>query len=471
MKKFWALLTVLALVLALVPATAFAASGSAADEAGLLAALGAAGAGDTVTITAGFVWSGTSITVPAGVTVAGASGVTITISGGNNLFVMNTGSTVTGLTIAKTDAATQQIINMAGNNCTLSNCNISGQYNPPSDPDVVRGIVMTAGCQNLLITGNRFSHLRQPAYCEGTGVISNNYVEYTKGWVICDNSQFTFTGNTFANNNPVDMAIIDNVPNSDPNNYAGTIVAMSANNGGALVEDQVQNATADNGAYVLGTGARTTLAGALADAALGGKAVTVPADYTAPGPIIIPAGVTLTIPEGVTLTFAAGATNYGTIWNYGVMAGEGILNCGTIYTYRGCEGTVMNNTSPGAPLGRLIYLDKALFQIDIITGAGGTSNPISPVFAAQGGSSPAITFTPNAGYFIKDVKVDGASIGAVASYTFTNVQANHKIEVIFATGTAEPPQTGDSATLAGFAMLALALAAAVVAGVKRVCAK
>jgi len=37
--------------------------------------------------------------------------------------------------------------------------------------------------------------------------------------------------------------------------------------------------------------------------------------------------------------------------------------------------------------------------------------------------------TPAAGYYVLDVLVDGTSVGAVTSYTFTNVQASHTISV------------------------------------------
>jgi hypothetical protein len=41
------------------------------------------------------------------------------------------------------------------------------------------------------------------------------------------------------------------------------------------------------------------------------------------------------------------------------------------------------------------------------------------------------TFTPSEGYQIKDVKVDGVSVGAVAQYTFANVDCEHTISVEF----------------------------------------
>jgi len=63
-------------------------------------------------------------------------------------------------------------------------------------------------------------------------------------------------------------------------------------------------------------------------------------------------------------------------------------------------------------------------------GIGGTIAPNIPQTVSQGGSK-TFTITPNAGYHILDVLVDGSSVGAVISYTFTNVQANHTIHASF----------------------------------------
>jgi hypothetical protein len=48
------------------------------------------------------------------------------------------------------------------------------------------------------------------------------------------------------------------------------------------------------------------------------------------------------------------------------------------------------------------------------------------------GASKTYTFTPDAGYKIKDVIVDGKSVGAVPSYTFQDVSASHTITVEYA---------------------------------------
>ncbi len=47
------------------------------------------------------------------------------------------------------------------------------------------------------------------------------------------------------------------------------------------------------------------------------------------------------------------------------------------------------------------------------------------------GCSKTYTITPNDGYVVADVLVDGVSVGAVEKYTFKKVTENHKIEVIF----------------------------------------
>ena len=48
------------------------------------------------------------------------------------------------------------------------------------------------------------------------------------------------------------------------------------------------------------------------------------------------------------------------------------------------------------------------------------------------------SFLPDSGYTIDRVLVDGASVGAVSSYFFTNVNADHTIEAQFISGAAAP---------------------------------
>ena len=64
-------------------------------------------------------------------------------------------------------------------------------------------------------------------------------------------------------------------------------------------------------------------------------------------------------------------------------------------------------------------------------GAGGTISPSGAVSVLYG-SNQTFTITPNTGYQVASVLVDGASVGAVTTYTFTNVTAPHTISVSFA---------------------------------------
>ena len=64
-----------------------------------------------------------------------------------------------------------------------------------------------------------------------------------------------------------------------------------------------------------------------------------------------------------------------------------------------------------------------------ITASAGSNGTISPSgsFAVVHGSNQAFTITPDSGYLVQNVLVDGSSVGAVTSYTFTNVTGNHTI--------------------------------------------
>jgi hypothetical protein len=70
------------------------------------------------------------------------------------------------------------------------------------------------------------------------------------------------------------------------------------------------------------------------------------------------------------------------------------------------------------------------FVITPTAGLGGTITPGTPQTVDYGGSA-TFDITPNPGYLILDVKVDGASQGAITTYTFTDVTANHTIEASF----------------------------------------
>jgi hypothetical protein len=71
------------------------------------------------------------------------------------------------------------------------------------------------------------------------------------------------------------------------------------------------------------------------------------------------------------------------------------------------------------------------FTITPTAGAGGTISPGVPQ-TVRFGDTITFTIAANPGYHIQDVLVDGISVGAVGSYAFTDVRANHTITVTFA---------------------------------------
>ena len=80
------------------------------------------------------------------------------------------------------------------------------------------------------------------------------------------------------------------------------------------------------------------------------------------------------------------------------------------------------------------------YTIKTTAGAGGSISPSGSVSVREG-RDQTFTITPDKGYAVSNVKIDGKSIGAVKSYTFENVSRTHTIEVIFMKANGNP-QTG-----------------------------
>ena len=98
--------------------------------------------------------------------------------------------------------------------------------------------------------------------------------------------------------------------------------------------------------------------------------------------------------------------------------------------------------------------DHSCYTIKATAGAGGSISPSGDVSVREG-SDQTFTITPDAGYAVSNVKIDGRSIGAVKSYTFENVTGSHTIEVVFVKGTVSA-KTGDNSNLPLWSALLLA---------------
>jgi hypothetical protein len=93
------------------------------------------------------------------------------------------------------------------------------------------------------------------------------------------------------------------------------------------------------------------------------------------------------------------------------------------------------------------------YTITATASANGTITPAGAI-TVNYGASQTFVMTPDEFYTVGDVLVDSVSVGAVTSYTFTNVTADHTIDVIFVAAECEVPTlawtdeiTGTSAKL------------------------
>jgi hypothetical protein len=84
----------------------------------------------------------------------------------------------------------------------------------------------------------------------------------------------------------------------------------------------------------------------------------------------------------------------------------------------------LNAPNPAAPT-------IPTFTIFASAGTGGSISPNGTV-SVNYGDSQTFTIAANTGYYIVDVTVNGSSVGAISSYTFTNVQAEYIISATFA---------------------------------------
>lgn len=74
----------------------------------------------------------------------------------------------------------------------------------------------------------------------------------------------------------------------------------------------------------------------------------------------------------------------------------------------------------------------------MVEGGGSISGPTQASF----GETVTLTFTPNAGYVISNITIDGVAKGAISSYTFENITSDHTVVATFVAseGNEEPPE-------------------------------
>jgi hypothetical protein len=117
-------------------------------------------------------------------------------------------------------------------------------------------------------------------------------------------------------------------------------------------------------------------------------------------------------------------------------------------------GAVLNYTFTNVTANHSIssYFSINSYTLTAVAGANGTISPAG-VLSLLYGASQTFTITPNSGYHIDSVVVDGVNVGNPAIYAFTSISANHTIVAYFGgniytiTATAGP---GGSISPSGF---------------------
>ncbi len=135
-------------------------------------------------------------------------------------------------------------------------------------------------------------------------------------------------------------------------------------------------------------------------------------------------------PTGGTLEWVAGDTtvveaNKAYEWKYTPAPADAV-------NYAPVTGTIVVY-----PVSTGIVIYSPCYTIKASAGANGTISPAGWCSVVENGSQ-TFTFTPDKGYTVAKVLVDGKSVGAVKSYTFKNVTKDHTIEVIFMKSNGNP---------------------------------
>jgi hypothetical protein len=235
-------------------------------------------------------------------------------------------------------------------------------------------------------------------------------------------------------------------------NTSYTIAATAGSNGSITPSGSVTALGGTNGQFVMSASPGYRVADVLVD----GASVGAVTSYTFAN---VQAGHTITASFTLDVyTITASLTN----WDYSVPVNGSItvngsappatVNAGASITYTitpnagyvaysvlvdgAQQGGVTSYTFPNIQANHTIaaYVRPITYAVTASPGAGGKITPVgTSTFNIH--TNPVYTITPNAGYSVADVTVDGVLVGAVTIYTFTDITANHTIAATFAANT------------------------------------
>lgn len=164
---------------------------------------------------------------------------------------------------------------------------------------------------------------------------------------------------------------------------------------------------------------------------------------------------------GASVSITAGAAPSGKVFDHWSTEDGGTfanaVSASTTFTMPAAAATVT-----------AVYRTLDVYTITVAAGKGGHISPNGTVSVAEGGSQ-SFSITPDSGYRIESVTVDGVGKGAVSSYAFSNVTDDHTINVVFAAVKSESPATGDSSRVSlWWFVLSILIPGAVMTMTKRI---
>ena len=112
--------------------------------------------------------------------------------------------------------------------------------------------------------------------------------------------------------------------------------------------------------------------------------------------------------------------------------------------YQSSNNFIQFGYSEGVATVRNYYtLQVKVDEVRVITATADEHGKIDPAgtITVPKGDNKTFAITPDSGYHIKDVLVDGKSVGAVSTHTFENVVDNHTIHATFARKHTPTPST------------------------------
>jgi hypothetical protein len=150
-----------------------------------------------------------------------------------------------------------------------------------------------------------------------------------------------------------------------------------------------------------------------------------------------PFTITVTQPANGIITPGTATVNYGASKSYTIAPNTGYhitavtVNGTSVAFTPAANGSVVYNFTNVTENKTLTATMAANVYTFVATAtAGGTISPAGTTTGTYGNVKLYI-ITPNAGYVIDHVTVDGFNVGAVASYAFMNINANHTIAATF----------------------------------------